>query len=155
MRLTFGRPLFLALTQASRPVLVITLLSLLIGCQSNSTRLSPDQASAVSHSYQCKNDVEVQCDSSGCESEANSFTAMSVDFDDTGNLSVCAYSGCWQGQADLLSAGHFTVLTAQNLKFSTSDDVQNIAIILDRIDGVAVLKAGGFAQPLLCETSVN
>jgi hypothetical protein len=144
--------LLLILTWACRVLLAISLLFVLTSCQS---LYSPSNQvlSTEAHSYQCKNDLEIQCDPLGCESDTKNFTAMDVNFDSLGNLSVCAYSGCWQGRADVLTAGQFLVLMGQKLKFSTSTDLQDIALTLDRSDGVAILKVGNFALPLLCEVS--
>jgi hypothetical protein len=146
--------LLLILTRVCWALLAISLLFVLTSCQS---LYSPSNQvlSTEAHSYQCKNDVEIQCDPSGCESDSKNFTAMDVNFDSLGNLSVCAYSGCWQGHADVLTAGQFLVLMGQKLKFSTSTDLQDLALTLDRSDGVAILKVASFAQPLLCEVSTH
>ncbi len=80
---------------------------------------------------------------------------MDVRFDDAGSMSVCAYSGCWEGTGTVVQSEHFIVLTGHDLPFSTApnaeDSQEDIVIVLDRADHVAILKAGSFAQPLLCE----
>ena len=59
----------------------------------------------------------------------------------------------------MLKSEQFLVLIGHGLKFSTAEDAQSgqedIAIVLDRTDGVATLKAGAFAHPLLCERPKN
>ncbi|MFT5611738.1 MAG: hypothetical protein ACI9WC_000443 [Arenicella sp.] len=137
-------------TRTYRTLLAIALLSMLVSCQSLLTAKSQNPVTELS-SYQCKNDVEVQCNSSACESVDKGFTPMDVNFDSTGKLSVCAYSGCWQGTADVMNTGDFMVLTGSNLEFSTSNTVQDIALTLDLSDSIATIKAGGFSQPLLCK----
>ncbi len=79
---------------------------------------------------------------------------MSVTFDDSGSISVCAYTGCWEGTGKVFDGGDFFSLTGHGLKFSTSPErTENIAISLDRRDNIAVLKAGAFAHPLICKKS--
>ena len=107
--------------------------------------------------YRCTNDVEIQCDASGCVSSARgSFTPMQVEFDVArGSLSVCAYTGCWESPATVHSAGQYALLVAEEARFSTAPDsrdaVQNIAITFDQVDRIAILKLGEFAQPMRCE----
>ncbi len=106
--------------------------------------------------WSCTNDLEVSCNDGACEAEAgDGFTPMSVDLDGSGALSVCAYSGCWEGAAEVLETAEFLVLVGHALEFSTargSDSARaDIVVAIDRTDGVGTLKAGEFAQPLLCE----
>lgn len=112
-------------------------------------------ANTVADTWNCTNTIEIRCDSDGCEAEKNdAFTPMSVSFNETGKMSVCAYSGCWEGSGEVFKDGDFLVLTGTNLKFSTASDDsmnQNILIALDKDDNIAVLKAGGFSHPLVCK----
>lgn len=108
---------------------------------------------AQTETWQCRNDVEIKCADGKCEAETkDAFTPMDVSFDQTGMINVCAYTGCWQGTGKVNDDGDFLTLTGNGLKFSTSDDMaESIVISLDRRDDIAVIKAGSFAQPLLCE----
>jgi hypothetical protein len=112
-------------------------------------------SSADAQSWQCRNDMEIRCTLGKCEVEAKSgFTPMSVSFDDSGSMSICAYSGCWEGTGKVFKSGDFIMLAGHNLKSSTSpDNAEKISISLDRKDNVAVLKAGVFAHPLNCNAS--
>ncbi len=80
---------------------------------------------------------------------------MSVTVDDAGSMSVCAYTGCWEGTGTVVQSERFVVLTGYDLPFSTAPDgagsQADIVIAIDKQDHVAILKAGSFAQPLLCE----
>ncbi len=68
-------------------------------------------------------------------------------------MSVCAYSGCWEGTGKISDTENFMMLTGTDLKFSTSADMtESIAITLDKRDFIALIKVGGFAQPLICES---
>ena len=112
-------------------------------------------SSVFAESWQCKNDLEIQCTNNQCKvSEQGEFTSMDIHFDDSGEISVCAYSGCWEGISDVLNTANFLVLLAQDLGFSsaleTNDSGQNMSLSLDKHDGIAVLKLDSFAQPLHC-----
>ena len=101
--------------------------------------------------------LEVRCGEGTCEAETgDAFTPMSVRVDDSGAMSVCAYSGCWVGTGEVVRSEEFLVLIGHDLKFSTSPDSESaeedIVIAIDRADGIATLKAGEFAHPLLCES---
>ncbi len=114
---------------------------------------------APTESWQCRNDLEIRCDAGKCAAETrDAFTPMSVSFDDSGKISVCAYTGCWEGTGTASETGTFLMLMGENFKFSTSDTSdmnEDVAIILDKKDKIAVLKAGGFAHPLICEKGVQ
>ena len=105
--------------------------------------------------WNCTNPLEIQCDSDNCALETDgSFTPMSVSFDNTGSMSVCAYTGCWEGKGKVFEDGSFLVLSGIDLSFSTAKDRgssgKNILIAFDRSDQVALLKAGSFSHPMLC-----
>lgn len=111
-------------------------------------------AAARSH-WQCTNDIEVQCASGQCDaSTGDDFTPMSITADESGELQVCAYSGCWKGKADTQKTANFLVLTGNDLPFTSGEketsDTENIAVTIDLNDGIGTVKAGAFAQPLLC-----
>ena len=137
------------------------ILLLFIACLERPTPDPPVVAASPgrsSESWQCSNDLEVRCGEGRCEAEAgDGFTPMSVSADDSGAMSVCAYSGCWEGSGEVVQSEEFLVLIGHDLEFSTSRDSEsaqeNIVIVIDRTDGVATLKAGEFAHPLLCESS--
>lgn len=108
-------------------------------------------ATASAANWQCRNDLEIRCGSGNCQAETgDAFTPMSVSFDDAGRMSVCAYSGCWEGTGKVLQNENFMSVTGHKLKFSTGDSTESIAILFDRNDDVALLKVGEFAQPLVC-----
>ena len=117
-----------------------------------------DAVAVPTESWRCRNDMEVNCAEGKCDvSPPDGFTPMDVNFDDTGAISVCAYSGCWEGHGSAIGSDNFLVLVGHDLKYSTASDPdsagEDIVIALDRTDKVATLKAATFAQPLLCERS--
>lgn len=102
--------------------------------------------------WECRNEaVEIVCDSAACAvSEAH--TPMHVHFDQN-RLSVCAYTGCWEGEASIVAqAGQFLWVTGEALPFSTMpDSPSDMAFQLDRDTQVATLiVSGGFAHPMRC-----
>lgn len=105
--------------------------------------------------WDCRNDIEINCGEGACQA-GDSFTPMDVRVDDAGAMSVCAYTGCWEGTGTVFKSENFVVVTGHDLPFSSAPDAsggQDIVIALDTSDLVAVLKAGSFAHPLLCEKS--
>lgn len=110
-------------------------------------------------SWQCRNDMEIRCADGNCEAaDEGAFTPMSVSFNDSGKMSVCAYTGCWEGTGKVFNDGAFLMLSGQSLKFSTSSSVmnrENIAITFDRADNIGMLKVAGFAHPLICEAKTS
>lgn len=104
--------------------------------------------------WACSNlDVEITCDAVGCQA-ADSFTPMSVSLS-TEEISVCAYSGCWQGApiSAHWAGKRFQSFTAESLPFSTAPDTgADIAITIDTQTGVAtLLVAEIFAHPMRCQ----
>lgn len=125
------------------------------GCAGAGSAATGPVSTAAADSWQCTNDLEVTCVKGACTAETEGgFTPMSVSFDASGTLSVCAYSGCWQGTGSFVRDPRFLVLLGHDLPFSTAPAATpvnaDVVISLDREDGVATLKVGGFAQPLLC-----
>lgn len=118
-------------------------------------RISLLASVSMANGWECRNDMEILCADGKCETKKKGeFTPMSVSFDDSGKVSVCVYTGCWEGTAKVVKNENFLILSGQYLKFSTAPNFgQNVAITLDRRDNIAVLKAGGFAQPLICKKS--
>ena len=111
---------------------------------------------AQAESWNCKNDLEITCNSKKCEAQIdNGFTPMDVNVDDSGAMSVCAYTGCWEGTGEILKSEGFAIIAGHNLKFSTAPNSEgmneSIVIVIDTYDNVAILKAGAFAHPLICK----
>lgn len=128
--------------------------SLLTGCQTVPDTFVYEEINPVV-SYQCDNDVAIQCYGSACTADvSDDYDRIFTNFAEDGSLRVCSRSGCWQGHADVSNSKGFLVLTAESIKFtaknSSQSKTENIAIVLDKNDAVAVLKAGIYSQPLFC-----
>lgn len=110
---------------------------------------------AQAETWHCRNDVEVQCGAGGCSAAAEGgFTPMDLAFADDGGLSLCAYSGCWEGSGELLARAPWLVVGARGLPWSDShggpDRMSGVLVAFDPIDRVALVKAGGWALPMRC-----
>mgnify|MGYP001557348177 CR=1 FL=1 len=104
--------------------------------------------------WSCTNDVEVMCSNKGCGvGQGEDFTPVDVTLNNDGRMSVCAYTGCWDGKGSVLNEGSFIIYTGKNFKFSTASNSENsedIVVVIDKRDNVAVMKNSVFSQPLIC-----
>lgn len=109
--------------------------------------------------WNCRNDIEVQCVSGECSSvaEQGSFTPMSLAFSSTGSFSLCAYSGCWDGEGTVVSMAPFLVITLAKAEWSDPSSEgeldADVMIAFDRQDKIALIKARSFATPLHCKAN--
>ncbi len=105
----------------------------------------------------CKNaDLEIGCSDGRCyATPEGEFTPMDLAFNDTGSVSVCAYAGCWSGQGTVQADERYVSIIARNLPFEpdVNDRQQqdDVLIMWDRQDNVALLKLIGYAQPMTCQ----
>lgn len=113
------------------------------------------QAAAAAE-WHCRNkDMEISCEANQCKGTEH-FTPLDIFADSHGRMSICAYSGCWEGAGQVFSAGSHLLFSAHRLKWTGSasgsgDDAGTDFILgIDAADGVAVLKGAGYAMPLLC-----
>ncbi len=118
-------------------------------------KVEPVVSGGASMALTCSNGrLEIQCDSTGCGAEDSaSVTPMELTLDDSGAYSACAYSGCWEGRAEVLITGAHLILHATRAPFSSGDsegDGDPLVVSVDLADDIAVLKVGPFAQPLKC-----
>ena len=134
--------------------LLSVVIALLAGCQTAPDSFIYEEINPIV-THRCDNDVAIQCYGSACTADINDdHERVYTNFDEAGNLRACVRSGCWEGRADVSSTNGFLVLTAKNIEFAAKNPSQrkkeNIAIILDESDYVAILKAGHYSQPLFC-----
>ncbi len=112
----------------------------------------PALALADGASWNCRNvDLEIGCGGGKC-TVAEAHTPMDVHLG-VGGISVCAYTGCWEGApAAVVRSGGFVTFIGAALPFSTNpDSVADIAVTVDTASGVAtILVAGLYATPAIC-----
>lgn len=95
------------------------------------------------------NDMEIHCDSKGCE-VSDAFTPLSVSLETDGEMSICVYSGCFEGKGEVINNKTHIFYSGYNLKFSTSnseDMKADFLIAIDDYDKIAVIKGFGYAMP--------
>src|SRR5690606_21193286 len=112
-------------------------------------------AHAQAETWRCFNDVEVACTWDGCSIAADGgFTPMDLAFSSEGGVSLCAYTGCWDGSGDVVARLPFLVIAARQLPWSDPhggpDRERDVLIAFDPSDRVALVKAGAWALPLHC-----
>lgn len=115
---------------------------------------TPDDAPV----WNCRNQLEVWCSADGCAaSEPDAFTPMDITARRSGALSVCAYTGCWEGEADITAIDGRLIWTSDKLQFSTSPDAfqSSVTLLINQKDGVGFVRVGGLATPVLCQRSVS
>lgn len=101
--------------------------------------------------WACRNaDIEISCSAEGCAA-SDAFTPMDARFGPGPRISVCAYTGCWEGEAALMQVGETTAYLAADLPFSTSPDfTAAVSALVDASDAIAMVKVAGFAHPMSC-----
>lgn len=103
--------------------------------------------------WQCRNQVEVWCAADGCAAtKPDEFTPMDISATAAGDLSICAYSGCWTGKAKVARADGRWLWAGDRFEFSTSSDGDptDVTLVIIAREGVGFVRAGGFATPVLC-----
>jgi hypothetical protein len=110
---------------------------------------------AAAQNFSCSNKAaEIRCGGGSCEAVTEGFTPMSVSR--TGaNLSVCAYSGCWEGPLLVRrAAGPVDLLYARVRQSSgtggTAAGMRDLSILYDRGARTAQMRWGGFANAMGC-----
>lgn len=103
--------------------------------------------------WACTSQVEVWCAVDGCAAKAeDETTPLSVWAREDGEVSVCAYTGCWEGRGDFSNTGGRLVWAAENLPFSSGQGgfSADVSLMIISGEGVGFVRAGGLATPLLC-----
>lgn len=119
----------------------------------------PGTAVAAPGDFTCRNEaVQISCDGKGCDVETASFTPMGLSR--TGRtLEICAYSGCWSGPVLVRrTQGSTSFLYARVRNTSggaggAGGGAAPLSVIFDADGPVALMRWGGFAQPMTCTVS--
>jgi hypothetical protein len=104
-----------------------------------------------SASWSCRNnDLEIHCDSNKCVASDN-FTPFDISVNTNGALSICAYSGCWEGKGKVLASGKHVLISAKKLKWTgTTANSVDFMVAVDTSDNIGFVKGEGFAMPTNC-----
>ena len=101
-------------------------------------------------SWRCRNEVEVWCDETGCSAKTgDEVMPMDISASSEGDISVCAYTGCWEGRADYSEAAGRLLWRGDRLPFVSAIEGA-VTLLVMRPDGVGFVRAGGLASPLTC-----
>jgi len=106
---------------------------------------------ALSSRWNCRNnDLEIRCSSSKCET-SDGFTPFHISINDNGALSICAYSGCWEGKGKVVKSGKHIFLSGTKLKWTgTNSSNADFIVAVDTSDKVGFVKGEGVAMPITC-----
>lgn len=111
-------------------------------------------ASAQAEEWSCRNNnAEISCNGTACEvTLPDGFTPMELTMGSGGTVSLCAYSGCWSGQAaGTLRVGSYLTLVGLQLGWSgVSGSPGDVVATIDTRANVATVLANGFAHPMTC-----
>lgn len=115
--------------------------------------LGASKSEVPPESWNCRNQLEVWCAADGCAATPpDAFTPMDIWGSADGDLSVCAYSGCWQGKAAMTETDSRLLWSADDLPFVSAVEgaTGDVTLLIDARDGVGFVRAGGLATPVLC-----
>jgi len=120
--------------------------------------LGASKSEVPPESWNCGNQIEVWCAADGCASTPpDAFTAMDIWATADGDLSVCAYSGCWRGRAARSAAGGRLLWSGDALPFESAVEgaAADVTLLILAADGVGFVRAGGLATPVLCARALR
>jgi hypothetical protein len=115
--------------------------------------LGASKAEVPPESWNCRNQIEVWCAADGCAATpSEEFTPMDIWASADGEISVCAYTGCWEGKAAPSDVGGRLLWSADALPFVSALEgaVGDVTLLIMAQDGVGFVRAGGIATPVLC-----
>jgi hypothetical protein len=104
-----------------------------------------------SSEWNCHNkDLEIHCDANKCEA-SDGFTPFDISVSTNGLMSICAYSGCWEGKGKVLKSGGHILVSGNKLKWTgNTPSSANFMVALDTMDKIGFIKGEGFAMPIIC-----
>ncbi len=115
--------------------------------------LTTSPAEIPPHTWSCNNQIEVWCTGDSCAAmNEDETTPLDIWASRDGRFAVCAYSGCWEGETELVESRGRLLWAADNVEFLSGRGGSNVDVTLVIIEkeGVGFVRAGGFATPLLC-----
>jgi hypothetical protein len=116
------------------------------------------RAEVPAESWNCRNQIEVWCAADGCAATPpDESTPMDIWASADGAISVCAYSGCWEGKAEASAAAGRLLWIGDNLPFVSAIDGAkgDVTLLILAGDGVGFVRAGGLATPVLCRRALK
>lgn len=85
---------------------------------------------ADAEQWRCRNtDFEVDCSDGKCQL-SDSFTPMDI-YVSAEHVSICAYTGCWEGQPIFMRDGPLVYASSRSLKWSQSEATGAFQLIIN------------------------
>jgi hypothetical protein len=115
------------------------------------------KAYSMSADFTCTNpDAEISCNAGACAINTTGFTPMSLSR--TGHtLSICAYSGCWEGPTLIRTIkGSVELLFAQVRPTGPAarGTLDGLSVIYDRASHSAQMHWAGFSNVMECKAAL-
>ena len=105
--------------------------------------------------WHCQNlSAEISCSDEDCTLKTQQdFTPFHIVVSNQGQLSVCAYSGCWEGTAKMLQDENHYLFSAQKSIWSAQDNprIAKFMLGIDAQNNMGFLQGEGFSLPLQCK----
>ena len=120
--------------------------------------LGASKSEVPPESWNCRNQVEVWCAADGCAATLQGeSTPMDIWASADGGISVCAYTGCWEGEATFNSTSGRLLWWADDAPFVSAIEGAkgDITLLILAVDGVGFVRAGGIATPVLCHRALK
>lgn len=107
----------------------------------------------LAQSWQCRNaSAEISCDQKTCDINQDGFTPFDISTNGKNELSVCAYTGCWDGKAKVFQSKNYLIVVSHYLQWSHNAKPSPTAFILniDTKSKLGFIQGEGFAMPVHC-----
>lgn len=106
-----------------------------------------------SWAWSCQATHDIRCSDGDCEiAEDPGVVPVAAYFDASGKVSMCAYSGCWEGNGQIQTSRQFHWVLGENLQWDSPnvDDYTDVFVVVDISTSSGVAKANDFAVPVVC-----
>lgn len=104
--------------------------------------------------WTCRNvATEISCLDGECTlALEGGFTPMELTLASDGEMSLCAYSGCWAGKGtEIITAGNYFTAIGLNLPWSgTTDGSADMSATINMKTMIATVLTAGYAHPMTC-----
>lgn len=111
-------------------------------------------AAYAQNRYQCSNPLsETSCVDQNCAVKTESFTPFSIMVETNHELSICAYSGCWNGKAHYTQRSPFHIYKTTMMKWNDRNkEPVPFVLVIDPQKQLGTLLGEGFILALQCQT---
>lgn len=103
--------------------------------------------------WRCANNLEVWCTVDSCAAkDEDETTPMDVWLSADGRFSICAYTGCWEGDGVVTNTAGRSLWVADDIEFSSGSGgfSADVSVLMIEREGVGFVRVGAIATPMLC-----